>query len=759
MGSRIAAHFANAGIPSLLLDLVSPRREDPNALARQGIQNALAQKPAAFFTEDAARLVTPGNFDQDLDRIGSADWVIEAVAENLEIKRAIWRRVEWRAGPDAILSTNTSGIPLARIAEGFPAGFRRRFFGSHFFNPPRYLYLLELIAGPETDPEVLGFAARFADLRLGKGVVLCKDTPNFIANRIGCFFAATAYKTMVEDDYSIEEVDALTGPLIGLPATASFRLADLIGLDVWTAVARNLYDASSGSPWRERFALPPFAAGMIERGWLGAKSGQGFYRRSGKETEVLDWKTLEYRPFARPRLAWPGEAGLEEDPGGRLRRLIASPGRDGVFLWKLFRDVFRYAAEMVPEISDRIVEIDRAMRWGYGWELGPFELWDAVGLKETTARMRAEGLELPDNVGRMLERGGSFFYRPADSRGQPRTEYFDLAGGRFHAIEERPGVLSLAGIKRARGVITRTAGASLADLGDGVLCLELRPRMNALAEETSAVILAAVEEAERNFQALVIAGGKEGFHIGGSLAFVLRAAQNGEWRKLDLALSRFQQANLAIKYAQRPVVAAPFGKTLGAGCEIALHAARIQASAELQMGLAEVEAGLLPAGGGLKELLARGCEPLDVFRLVAEARVSANAAGARRLGWIAGCDPVSMNRERLLGDAKALALVLASTFVPRLPGTEIRAAGAAGFAAMRLGAWSARESGIGVKYGLEIAGQLARVLSGGCLPGRPLVSEQYLLDLEREAFLSLCGRPETRARIEHLLESGKPPRD
>ncbi len=760
MGSRIAAHFANAGVPALLLDLAAPREACRSALARRGLENALHGRPPAFFTEAAARLVTPGNFDDHLDQIAAADWVIEAVAENLEIKRSLWRRVEWRASPGSILSTNTSGIPLARIVEGFSPEFRRRFLGTHFFNPPRYLRLLELIPGPDTDPELAESVARFAAFRLGKGVVCCRDTPNFIANRLGSFFAATVYRIVMEDGYTIEEADLLTGPLIGLPSTATFRLADLIGLDVWTQVARNLYDSGPDDVWRSRFAPPPFVCEMLERGWLGAKAGQGFYRRSGGGQEVLNWRTLEYGPAVRPRFE-PGEEQAMAEAGldARLRRLLASPGRAGTFLWKLFRDLFRYAAGLVPEVSPRIVEIDRAMRWGYAWKLGPFELWDAVGLRNTAARMRAEAADLPPAIERMLELGAGFFYRPADSRGQPRTEYFDLAGGRFHAIEERPGVLSLAGIKRARGVITKTDGAALVDLGEGVLCLELQPHLNALAEESSAVILAAIEEAGRAFEAMVIAGDADAFHPGAHLAFVVAAARAGEWDKLGRALARWQEANLAIKYSPRPVVAAPCGKTLGPGCELVLHAARVQAGAELSIGLAEVEAGLVPSGGGPKELLARGMDPIEAFRLMAGARVSSSAQDARRLGWIRGHDPVSMNPDHLLGDARRLALALAPGFVPPLPGAEIQVPGAAGYAAMRFEAWSERQAGRLSEHGLAVAERLARVLSGGGHPGRYAVSERYLLELEREAFLSLCGNARTQASIEHLLKTGKPLRE
>ena len=592
MGSRIAAHFANAAVPSLLLDIVVPNQPDRNAAALKGIRNA----SRAFFTEFTSVLVRPGNFEDDLDQIQHCDWIIEAVTEDLAIKRALLEKVApWRR-PGAIVSTNTSGLPLASIAQGFPQEFRKHFLGAHFFNPPRYLHLVEVIPCADTLPEVLGFVSDFCDRRLGKGVVHAKDTPNFIANRIGSFFGATVQKIMLEDDYAIEEAEALTGPLIGLPRSASFRLLDIIGLDVWASMGRNLHQLAPNDPWRQRFLPTPLVQEMTGRGWLGEKSGQGFYRRLGpaKQIHILDRKTLEYHPVEKVRFPSTGAAQTIEDLPARLRALVRSNDRAGSFLWKLFSDLFLYSAERVGQISGRIVEIDRAMRWGYAHTLGPFELWDALGLQQTAQRLHP----IPPSIQAMLASGANSFYRPADAAGQPHTEYFDLLTSRYQQVEERPGVLVLSEIKRARGVVNQTPGGSLIDLGDGVLCLEFRGGLNPLDQTQAALLHSAIQETARNYAALVITVQGENF-------------------------SPVAQTFLSVFSSPKPIVAAPFGITLGAGADLVKRATRVQASAELYM------------------------------------EGSSSAEDARRLGLLRPDDYVSMNPERLLADAKALALSLA----------------------------------------------------------------------------------------------------
>jgi len=761
MGSRIAAHFANAGIPSLLLDIVLPNEKNRNAAALKGIESAEKQKPGGFFADSLKELIEPGNFEDHFDKIANCDWVIEAVTENLEIKRNLWGRVDKVRKPEAVLSTNTSGIPLAQISEGFSAEFRRNFLGTHFFNPPRYLHLMEMIPGADTADEVLNGVRDFADRRLGKGVVPCKDTPNFIANRIGSFFGGTIAKYTVEGDYTVEEVDTLTGSLIGLPNSASFRLLDIVGIDVWAYVGSNLYKAVPGDPWRDRFLPTDFQKKMIERGWLGEKTGQGFYKRVGRGEDrvihAIDWKTLEYHPAAKVKFPSVDAAKAIEDLGERLRMLIASDDRAGKFLWNIFRDLFIYSAQMVPEISDRIVEIDRAMRWGYANKLGPFELWDALGFESVAARIERERHELPPNIREMRANGATSLYRTATGRSE--TEYFDFASRSYRPLEPRPGVLVLSDIKRAHPPIKQNAGASLVDLGDGVVCVEFHSKMNSIGEDTISMLYAGLEQLDKGFDAMVIANEGENFSVGANLMMVLLGAQEGEWDELNAAINRFQQVNMALKYAPKPVVCAPFARTLGGGAEIAMHCARAQASAELYMGLVEVGVGLIPGGGGCKELLLRLHDPRRVFELIGMAKVSMSAEEAKKLGLLHRLDAVSMNAERLIGDAKALAITLAENYAPPHPHNHIKLSGESGYSLLKIGAWSMRQGNYISDYDVVVAEKLAKVLTGGNLTGEPVVTEQYLLDLEREAFLSLCGNPKTQERMAYMLKTGKPLRN
>ncbi len=760
MGSRIAAHFANAGIQVRLLDLPS-EGADRNRIATKGIEAAFAQKPTAFFTNAGMKLVEPGNFDDDSPRLNDCQWIIEAVTENLEVKRALWRKVELHRHADAILSTNTSGIRLAEIAADFPDDFRRHFLGTHFFNPPRYLHLLEVIPGPATDPEILSFVQYFAERMLGKGVVLCKDTPNFVANRIGSFFGAAIHRAMVEYDFSIEEVDALTGPLLGVPKSATFRLLDIVGLDVWHFVSKNLYDAAPEDPWREWFVAPPFMAQMVEKAWLGEKRGQGFYKRVGpdKQIHVIDWKTLEYQPAKKPRFESVDATKSVADFGERLRTLIAGDDRVGRFLWSVLRSVFEYSAAMVGVIADRIVEIDRAMRWGYGHRLGPFELWDALGFETVTRRMQAEQCRLPGTISNMLLEGASSFYRAADKHSFPRTEYFDVAQGVYAPLEERPGVIVLSDIKRARSRVAGNSGASLIDLGEGVLCLEFHSKMNAIGEDALQMVDYGVSLLESQFEAMVIANQGENFSVGANLVLLLMATQEGDFDGIGTMIHHFQQCMLKLKYAPRPVVAAAFSRALGGGCEVVLQSHRVQASAELYIGLVEVGVGLIPAAGGCKEMVLRFDDPVKAFELIGQAKVSGSAADARALGFLREQDAVSMNPEFLIDDAKKFALALSAGYRRGAPRTDVVVGGDPAYAKMRLAAWSMHESGLISKHELAIGERLAYVLSGGRVAAGSVVTEQYLLDLEREMFLSLCAMSKSQDRIQHMLKTGKPLRN
>ena len=757
MGSRIAAHLANARIPSLLLDVSAQA-------ARNGLDAALKGRPAAFFVPESAGLIATGSFDDDLPKIADCHWIVEAVTENLAIKRALYDRVIPYRAPGAIVSTNTSGIPLAQIAEGCPAEFREHFLGTHFFNPPRYLHLVEVIPGQDTRPEIVSFIADFCDRHLGKGVVPCKDTPNFIANRIGAFFGSTVQRLTVEHDLTIEEVDALTGPLIGLPKSASYRLLDIVGLDVWEHVTKNLYEAVPHDPFREQFQLAPFVAETIQRGWLGDKRGQGFYKRVGKDREIhaLDRKTFEYHPADKPRFAALETVRKIEPLAARLQALVALDDKVGHFIWQLLSEHVRYAAQMLPEISDRIVEIDRAMRWGYANVLGPFEIWDALGFELTARRIALDGRELPERILRMLGKQTSSemtFYGPADSGREPGTEYFDFTAGAYKSLEPRPGITVLPDLKRARGFVKTNPGASLIDLGDGVLCCEFHSKANAIGDDIMHMVRAALAELESNFDAMVIANQGENFSVGANLMMVLLAAQEQEWDDLSAAIHVFQQMNMSLKYASKPVVAAPFGLALGGGCELPLHCTRVQASAELYTGLVEVGVGLIPAGGGCKEMLLRSHDLKKVFEQIGFAKVSTSAVEARLFHYLRDGDGISMNPERLIDDAKRLALSLVPVHAPGAPRADITVSGDEGFALMKMGVWMARQGGYITDYDAAIGEKLAFVLSGGRLTGTPKVSEQYLLDIEREAFLSLCGRPETQKRIQHMLKTGKPLRN
>ena len=760
MGSRIAAHFANAGIQVRLLDLPADGA-DRNAIAKKGIETALSHRPSAFFTGAGTQLIEAGNFDDDLPRLADCQWIIEGVVESLEIKRLLWSKVALHRDAGAIVSTNTSGIRLAEISRDFRADFQQHFLGTHFFNPPRYLHLFELIPGPATDPKILSFVQHFAENVLGKGVVFCKDTPNFVANRIGSFLGAAVHRAMLEFDFSIEEVDALTGPLIGVPKSATFRLLDIVGLDIWQHVSRNLYEAASDDPWREWFVAPPFMAKMVENGWLGEKRGQGFYKRVGphKEIHVLDWKSFEYQPARKPKFESVEATKPITGFGERLRALISRDDRVGHFLWSVLRSYFEYSAATVGEISDRVVEIDRAMRWGYGHRLGPFELWDALGFEEVTRRLQAEQSRLPESISQMLSEGARSFYRPADQHGFPHAEYFDIPHGIYAPLEGRPNVIVLGGVKRARGKVAGNPGASLIDLGDGVLCLEFHSKMNAIGEDALQMLDHGVSLLESKFEAMVIANQGENFSVGANLVLLLMAAQEEDFDGIATMIHHFQQCMLRIKYAPRPVVAAAFSRALGGGCEVVLQSHRVQASAELYMGLVEVGVGLIPAAGGCKEMVLRSDDPMKAFELIGQAKVSASALDARLLGYLRDLDAISMNPEFLIDDAKRFALALSTEYRQGTPRTDVVVGGEPAYAKMRLATWSMRESGMISEHDLAIGEKLANVLSGGRVAAGSGVTEQYLLDLEREMFLSLCGMRKSQDRIQHMLKSGKPLRN
>ncbi len=779
MGSRIAAHLANAGLPVVLLDIAAetgPR----SGFAIQALEALKKAKPAAFFDPSLASRIVTGNFEDDLALLAGCDWVIEAVTENLGIKQALLAKIAPHLKPDVILTTNTSGLPVASIAAKMPEPLRRRWFGTHFFNPPRYMRLVEIIATPDADPEAVEAISQFADLRLGKEVVFARDTPNFIANRIGVFTMLEAVRLMQEEDLTIEEVDALTGTPIGWPRTGTFRLADLVGLDVLAHVVSNFPHSRTGQP----LAIPPFIQTMLERRWLGDKTGQGFYRKEkdseGKDIRfALDWKTLEYRPASRPNLPLLEVAKNAERLPERIRQLLEGDVRKDKaarFHWRLLTALWNYAADCLPEIAEDVSSVDRAMHAGFNWEMGPFQLWDAAGVRETVARMKAAGEAVSPIAERLLAAGGDGWYR---SHGR---ECFDPATGAYREIPRPEGVARVATFRASNGVIRQNAGASLVDLGDGVACLELHSKKDAIGEDIVRLVndvLRADGDAVRNFAAFVISGDADNFSVGANLMQLLLSAQEGEWDEIDRAIREFQRMTSAIKFCPRPVVAAPFGFCFGGGAEMAIHGVRRQAHAELYMGLVEAGVGLLPAGGGCKEMTLRalkaaasvreGLRSESVqefealrrsFETVAMAKVSTSAFEARRLGFVSTGDRITMNRERLLTDAKEFALSIADAgYAPPPPRTDIPAPGENILATFKLGVRMMREGEYISDHDVKVANWVAFVLCGGKLTPGTLVSEQYLLDLERQAFLSLCGERKTQERIAHTLKTGKPLRN
>ena len=904
MGSRIAAHFANAGVPSYLLDIVPPDADAParNKIAAAGLDAAKKSKPAAFFEPSLARLITIGNFEDDLPKLAEVDWIIEAVVENLDLKRALLQKVDAVRKPGTIITTNTSGLPVAKIAEGFPDDFRRSWFGTHFFNPPRYMRLLELIPTPDTDRALLDTIAHFSDVRLGKGIVLAKDTPNFIANRIGTFSVLNVMRLMQEMNFSIEDVDALTGTPLGWPKSATFRTIDLVGLDILGHVVRNmtkdvgrtllsanaddaaevarLREGLHGRGWeavdlrhfpinrdllkkvpvdvifrynfipleefpdgrlaiavadpsqilmldeislllggrrivpkvstlkqihavllnldpsnkgldeRSDLTLPDFYKQMLERKWLGDKTKGGFYKKTkgpdGSEDRLgLDWKTLEYRPRQKPKFPALDMAKNVDDTGARVRMLLgldggsSKPDPAGTFLWQALSDLWTYSANRIPEIADTVVEIDRAMRLGFNWELGPFELWDAAGVEATVARQKKEGEPVAANAEKLLAAGKKSWY--ADDANTPSgRSYFDLTTDDRRPMTVPRGVWSVQVAKKSKRVVKKNSGASLIDLGDGVACIEFHSKMNSLGSDIISLVTQSLKPggAGDAFDAFVITNDATNFSVGANLMLLLMSIQEQEWDEVDLAIRAFQGMTQAVKFSPKPVVVAPFGLTLGGGTEMSLHAAARQPHAELYTGLVEVGVGLLPGGGGCKEMLLRavdsaisirGASSKDnpdsvelleamkrIFETIATAKVATSAEEARTLGFVSNSDRITMNRERVLSDAKARALELARAgYEPPAPRTAIPAPGENILAALKMGVYLMRQGDFISDHEVKIGNHIANVICGGNLtPGTP-VSEQYILDLEREGFKSLCGEKKTQERIQFTLKTGK----
>ncbi|MFC0300973.1 3-hydroxyacyl-CoA dehydrogenase NAD-binding domain-containing protein [Virgibacillus soli] len=784
MGSGIAAHLANIGIPTIMLDIV-PREltdaeeqkgltlEDTSVRNRIAANSKLAlrkQKPSPITSQKSLDLIEVGNMEDDMGKLSEVDWIIEVVVENLDIKKKVFANVDKYRKPGAIVSSNTSGISVEAMVEDCSEDFRKHFLGTHFFNPPRYLKLLEVIPTKDTAPEVLSFMKTFGEDVLGKGVVEAKDTPNFIANRIGTYGLLVTVREMLAGKYSIGEVDSVTGTMIGRPKSATFRTLDVVGLDTFIHVAKNVYDQVDGEE-KEVFDVPQFMKDMLEKGWLGAKSGQGFYlRKKGKDGSTiyeLNPETMEYEDRKKLKTAATEMAKQQKGSRRKLKALIsAKDDRAGDLLWSILKPVLLYSAELVGEIADDIVSIDEAMKWGFGWQYGPFETWDAIGLEKSVARMKDEGASVPEWVEKLLADGYDSFYKVDGGN----TYYHHDGEYVKQAFNKKE--IHIKRLKETKGVIKKNTGASLVDLGDGVALLEFHSQSNAIGLDIIQMVNAAIDEVDKNYEGLVIGNQGKNFCVGANLALMLMEAQDYNFMELDMVVRQFQNMAMNIKYANKPVVTAPFNMTLGGGAEVSLPAAAIQASPETYMGLVEFGVGLIPGGGGTKELylkmlrnMPKGVDfdlikvAADVFEKVATAKVSTSAAEARENGYLDAGDRISANPDHLLYDAKQTVLSLAQQGYQAPLREKIPVAGDAGYAAMLLGAKNLQLSGYASEHDVKIAEKLAYVLSGGRIKEGSLIDEQVMLDLEREAFLSLIGEPKTQARMQHMLLKGKPLRN
>jgi len=775
MGSGIAAHLANVGIPTLLLDIV-PReltkeeeargltlehKEVRNRFVNQALQRLLKQKPAPLMSKENLALIEVGNLEDDFHRLVEADWIIEVVVENLEVKKSVFAKVDEVRKPGSIISSNTSGISVEAMSEGRSDDFKKHFLGTHFFNPPRYLKLLEIIPTNETAPEVITFMKSFGEDVLGKGVVIAKDTPNFIANRIGTYGLLVTVREMVKGGYSVGEVDSITGSLIGRPKSATFRTLDVVGLDTFVHVANNVFEKVDGEE-KEVFRVPDFMKAMLKKGWLGSKSGQGFFLKQGKDILELNYETLEYEPRKKLKTASTEMSKQEKRIENKLKALLYADDRAGALLWSILSPVLLYSAKLLGEIADDIVAIDSAMKWGFGWELGPFETWEAIGFEKSVQKMLAEGREVPAWITDMLANGFTSFYKKENGQ----VLFYDK--GTYRVVEENKKLIHIKRLKEERGVIKKNSGASLIDLGDDVALLEFHSPNNAIGLDIVQMINSSLEEVERNYKGLVIGNQGKNFCIGANLGLILMEAQDDNYFEIDFVVRQFQQAMMKIKYSSKPVVSAPFAMTLGGGAEICLPTARIQAAGETYMGLVEVGVGLIPGGGGNKELYMKHLSSMasgvdfdlqkvanKVFETIAMAKVSTSASEARELNFLSTRDGITMNSDQLLYDAKQTVISLYDRGYQPPIRKKIPVVGETGYATLLLGAQSMYHSGYISEHDLKIAKKLAYVIAGGKVPYGTEVDEQYLLDLEREAFLSLVGEPKSQARMQHMLVKGK----
>ncbi|MFH1131274.1 MAG: 3-hydroxyacyl-CoA dehydrogenase/enoyl-CoA hydratase family protein [Pseudomonadota bacterium] len=785
MGSGIAAHLAGVGLKTLLLDIVprEPNEEEKKkglSIADKAVRNRLAnaavqaaakmKKPPVFYNSDDAELIEVGNFEDDLAKIAECDWVVEAIVENLEIKRQLFAKVDELRRPGTIVTSNTSGIKIRDMVQGRSGDFVRHFFVTHFFNPVRFMRLLELVRGKDTDPQVFAAMAKFGADRLGKGIVFGKDTPNFVANRIGTYAMMHTLHSMVRDGTTIEEVDAVFGPATGRAKSAVFRTADIVGLDTLAHVAKNCHESLVDDECRETFKAPEFLGEMLKRGWLGQKTKGGFYKKDGKEILALDLKSFEYKPKQKFKADSIGAARGIEDVGKRIATLIEGDDSSAKLAWDSLAHTLTYSARRIGEIADDVVNIDNAMKWGFNWELGPFETWDAIGLAESVERMKKDGIKVPQWVTEMLESGKTSFYAGTSST----PTYYDVRKKDYQDIPQDARHIRLPALREQNKIVKNNAGATLFDIGDGVLLLEFHTKMNAVDDQVIGMLHQSVDLAEeQGYNGLVIGNEhKDAFSAGANLFAVLMAINQKQWKALEEMISSFQQANLRLRYSDIPVVVAPAGLALGGGAEMAMAGDATRAFAELYMGLVEVGVGVLPAAGGNLEMLERFCGNLPddptfdpfpfirrAFENVALAKVSIGAEDARMLGMLRPNDSISLNRDLLFYDAKQMVLGMARAGYRRPRPMKFRLPGPSGAATFASFVNTMVESGWATEHDAKIAKKVAWVLCGGETTTRIKVSQQHILDLEREAFLSLCGERKSQDRMQHMLMKNKPLRN
>ncbi len=779
MGGALAALFANAGLEVALLDIVPNKLtsdeekkkltlEHPavrNRIVNAGMQAVVKSKPAALFTPQMAERIRVGNLEDNFELVAQADWILEVIVENLNVKRALMERIDAARKPDSIVTTNTSGIPIQAIAAGRTASFREHFLGTHFFNPPRYLKLLEVIPSPDTAPDVVAFVKQFGETVLGKGVVVCKDRPNFIANRLGSFLGTYAMRYTLENKYRVDEVDEFTGTAIGHPKSATFRLGDLVGVDVMYHVADNLYNAVPEDEARADLKPPEFLKTMVERGMLGNKSGGGFYKeikdeRGKKKFYALNLETLEYEKPEKFFFDSITNAEMHDTLAEKLRYIITQDDRAAKFIWDITAHYLAYASHRVPEIADDIVSIDNAMKWGFAHEAGPFETWDMLGVQETLGKMEAQDIAVAPWVKEMLATGHASFYH--------NGSYYDPASKKYIAKHATPNIIVL---KNER-VISENDSASLRDLGDGVALLEFHTKMNALDDNIVEVARTAQAEVEKNFVGMVVGNQGEHFSAGANIVGIWMMAESAEWEKIDEVAKQLQDFTMQLRYSQKPIVIAPFGYTLGGGCEVSMAGSRVVAHAESYVGLVEVGIGVIPAGGGCKEMLRRVVAPAmqtpnadvlpflqRVFETIGTAKVATSAHEAQQMGFFANDTRIVMNRDHLISEAKKTVLDMVAENYQAPARAKIYAAGERALAAIRIAIYSMVSGKYISEYDAKIGEKLAHVLCGGKLTAPAWVDEQYILDLEREAFISLCGEEKTRERISHFVNTGKPLRN